>query len=244
MTVDHVLALVLALALAGVHVGAGRVRFAGGPPRARGLSVFGGISVAYVFVHLLPEIAGGHDVLADAVDGVGERQIYLVALAGLIVFYGAEQLVLRARRRQHPVAATPTPPGMFRVHLATFALYSLLVGDLLVRQVEVEGFWPALLFTVAIGVHLVVNDDGMRTHHQRRYTDAGRWVLAASVLAGWLLGSVVEVSEAFELATMAFVGGAIVLNVLKEELPAERESRFWAFTAGAIAYSGLLLLVG
>ncbi len=33
----------------------------------------------------------------------------------------------------------------------------------------------------------------------------------------------------------------MILNVLKEELPAERESRFWPFAFGATAYAALLL---
>ena len=33
-----------------------------------------------------------------------------------------------------------------------------------------------------------------------------------------------------------------MLNVLKEELPAERQSRFWAFLAGVSLYTVLLLL--
>jgi hypothetical protein len=42
---------------------------------------------------------------------------------------------------------------------------------------------------------------------------------------------------------LAFVAGGIVLNVLKEELPRERESRFWAFAFGAAFYSVLLLAI-
>ena len=41
----------------------------------------------------------------------------------------------------------------------------------------------------------------------------------------------------------AFVAGALILNVLKEELPSERKNRFWAFGLGAIVYSVLMLLV-
>ena len=34
----------------------------------------------------------------------------------------------------------------------------------------------------------------------------------------------------------------VVLNVLKEELPQERQSRFWAFALGLVVYGGLLLV--
>lgn len=243
MTTGHLLALVLALAVAAVHVLAGRLRFADGPPRARALSVGGGISVAYVFVHLLPELSSGQNALAEAVDELGERHVYLVALLGLVSFYGAEQAVLRARRRRHHAAATPTSEGMFRVHLAIFVVYSALIGHLLVQQVEVEGFVGASLFALAIAVHIVVNDKGLQDHHRERYHDVGRWVLAVAVLVGWVTGATFEISEAVEAALFAFLGGGVILNVLKEELPPDRESRFWAFVGGAAAYSAILFLL-
>ncbi|PRX99130.1 hypothetical protein CLV24_1634 [Pontibacter ummariensis] len=40
---------------------------------------------------------------------------------------------------------------------------------------------------------------------------------------------------------MAFIGGAEILNVLKEERPEERKSRYWAFLLGAGACAVLLL---
>ena len=39
----------------------------------------------------------------------------------------------------------------------------------------------------------------------------------------------------------AFLAGGVVLNVLKEELPAERDSNFAAFAVGATVFAGLLL---
>ncbi|HWN44540.1 MAG TPA: hypothetical protein VNW71_20115 [Thermoanaerobaculia bacterium] len=41
----------------------------------------------------------------------------------------------------------------------------------------------------------------------------------------------------------AFLAGGIVLNILKEELPSERESRFSAFALGAGSYAAILLLL-
>ena len=54
-----VLAVTLAAAclLAIVHLLAGRLSFMSWIPRSRWLSAAGGVSVAYVFAHLLPELA-------------------------------------------------------------------------------------------------------------------------------------------------------------------------------------------
>jgi zinc transporter ZupT len=69
-------------------------------------------------------------------------------------------------------------------------------------------------------------------------------LLAAGVLAGWAIGVATAISEAALALLFAFLAGGIVLNVLKEELPEERESRFWAFALGLSAYAALLLLSG
>ena len=43
-------------------------------------------------------------------------------------------------------------------------------------------------------------------------------------------------------AALALLAGSVVLNVIKDELPDERESRFWAFAAGTGGYAVLLLI--
>ena len=69
-------------------------------------------------------------------------------------------------------------------------------------------------------------------------------MLSAAVLAGWGLGQAYMVSDMLVGCLFAFLGGAVILNVLKEELPAERESRVLPFLAGAVLYGGLLVFLG
>jgi hypothetical protein len=240
-----VLGLVAVVVLAVVHVGAERMRFVQGPPRSRALSAGGGISVAYVFVHLLPEIAEGQHALAETAEGLLpflERHAHLLALLGLSLFYGLERGAVVSRRR-HGGGEGSAEAGFFGLHLAAFALYNALIGYLLVLRAGEREVADLVLFTVALGVHLVVNDAGLRGHHQHKYDHVGRWILAGALLVGWGVGAVTTVSEAALAALVALLGGAVVLNVLKEELPAERESRFWAFALGAGGYTVLLLLV-
>lgn len=63
------------------------------------------------------------------------------------------------------------------------------------------------------------------------------------MIAGWAIGSHSEIHGAAIALLFSFLAGGVVLNVLKEELPEERESRFWAFAAGAAGYAALLLLI-
>ena len=56
----------LAAGLGAVHLFAGRMRFLRASPRSRWLSAAGGVSVAYVFVHLLPDLAEEQETIRRA----------------------------------------------------------------------------------------------------------------------------------------------------------------------------------
>lgn len=234
------LPFVAAVALALVHLFAGRLRFLDGIPRSRWLSGAGGVSVAYVFVHLLPEF-GAHQaaIVEEGVLQMLDRHVYLLALVGLVVFYGLER---RVRERQREGEELHEGHGLFWIHLTSFALYNVAIGYLLPER-ETSSLGAMGLYTLAMGLHFVVVDFGLRKDHHEAYARTARWVLAAGILAGWGFGTLVTVPELFVVAITGFLGGGIVLNVLKEELPEERRSRFWAFVAGAAGYAVLLLAI-
>jgi zinc transporter ZupT len=236
-------ALAAAVALALVHLFAGKLRSLEGIPRSVWLSTAGGVSVAYVFLHLLPELAEGQEQLRESVGGVlgfAERHVYIMALLGLAVFYGLDRLALESRRDRGERVEGRTPAGVFWIHVVSFSIYNALIGYLLLHR-QGDSLSGLALYSVAMALHFVVNDYGLREHHQERYHRTGRWVLAAAIVAGWLLGRAVEVPEAAVSLLVAFLAGGIILNVLKEELPDERRSRFWALAAGMSVYAALLL---
>ena len=236
--------LLLAAGLALVHLGAGKLRFLTTVPRSRWLSFASGISVAYVFVHLLPELAEGQEALAEAeVFGgvVEEGHIWLMALLGLAAFYGLERAAKASREaNEQGGEGDETEPGVFWLHTVSFALYNVLVGYLLGRSGVGAGLGT---FWFAMALHFFVNDYGLRQDHKDQYSRVGRWVLAVAVVGGTALGLAVDVHEAVLAGLVAFLGGGVVLNVLKEELPEERESRFVPFALGTAAYAALLTVV-
>lgn len=226
-----------ALALAVVHLMAGKLTFLSGTPRHRWLSAAGGISLAYVFLHLLPELARGEEhvrAAAGTVAGVAERHTYLVALIGLCAFYGLERMAVRSRGE-----GSGTTAAVFWIHISSFALYNALIGYLLVREERSQREFAT--FALAMALHFVVNDFALREHHRERYDRTGRWVVAAALVLGWAAGAATEVSEAAVAVIVAFLGGGVILNVLKEELPDERESRFGALALGMAAYAAILI---
>jgi hypothetical protein len=243
LAVNVQLTALLAAGLALIHLFAGRMRFLDVMPRSRWLSAAGGVSVAYVFVHLLPELAEEQETIRAAVGealAFVEAHAYLVALVGLAAFYGLERSAKASRRRRGRGGEDVAPPGVFWLHTASFALYNALIGYLLLHREE-PGVGNLLLFVFAMAVHFVVNDFGLRSHHKLTYDRLGAPLLAGAVVVGWALGLVVEVSEAFLAVLFAFLAGGVIMNVLKEELSEEREASFWAFALGAALYSVVLI---
>lgn len=230
-----------ALVFAAVHLLSGRLTFLQSVPRSRWLSVAGGVSVSYVFLHLLPELQDRQVALQEQlVPGALEHHLYIVALAGLVIFYGLEKLVRKDEERGRPKGEHSL--HVFWLHVASFSLYNALIGYLLVREEQQEAL-GLFLFVVALSLHFVVNDHALRHEHRDAYHRKARWLLALAVLGGWTLGVATGLGEHYVSVLFAFLTGGIVLNVLKEELPEERQSRFSAFAAGAAGYALLMTAI-
>ena len=233
-----------ALVLALIHIFANRVKVLNRSPRSRWLSLGSGASVAYVFVHVLPDLSIAQENFRERVEilAVLEHHVYLLALAGMLAFYGLERAAKVSRHQNLEEGGDDsTQPGVFWLHMVSFSLYNALIGYLLVHREE-PGLWNLIIYATAMALHFLVNDYSLSEDHKHAYQHKGRWVLAAAVILGWVVGTHSEISEAATATLFAFLAGSIILNVLKEELPQARESRFWSFALGAVGYSGLLLL--
>jgi hypothetical protein len=139
------LTAILAAALAAIHVFTAQLRFLDVVPRSRWLSFGGGIAVAYVFLHILPELSAHQKIFAESLSDKGaETWVYLLTLVGLAAFYGLERFVKRSNARRR-VPHEPPTEGVFWLHIGSFTLYNLLIGYLLLHREE-TGLWSLLLY--------------------------------------------------------------------------------------------------
>jgi hypothetical protein len=223
--------LVGALALALVHLAGGWL-YRGAPVRPRWLSAGSGVSVAYVFVQLLPELgeAQAHWLETRPVRPFPwlERQVYLLSLMGLVLALGLRRSSSGPSRRTK----------RFWLHTGAFAVYNLLIGGFALR---LPGVLPLVLAVVALAAHLLVTDRALHLQNNRAFETSARWILAASLLLGWLLATLFRPHMLIVWALLGLVAGGMILNVIDEELPERREGRFSIFVGGTVIYSILLL---
>ena len=203
------------------------------------ISFAAGMSAAYVFVRLMPELHGARSAFVESVamtlryEGMA---IYFVALLGFLAFYGLDHL--RARVRE--AAESEEDGAAFRLHIGGFAAYVGLVAYLLVRNLEESGASPAF-YAIAIAAHFLAVDHSLQQEHGAAYQRIGRWVLAGMCLLGWAAGLLFALPHHVLALALAFLSGAVIMNSAIMELPSEKDGRFVAFMVGGVAY-GLALV--
>ncbi|WP_198664806.1 hypothetical protein [Lewinella sp. IMCC34191] len=215
-------------------------------PRSRWLSLAGGTSVTYIFLHVLPEFAEYQEVLAETerIEWFSylEHHVYSFALLGLVTFYALERAAKRARdtKRDPDNDHTHHDVRIFWIHMASFMLYNGIIGYLLVWR-EDQTDLGLLYFVVAMAFHFMVTDYGLYDHYREIYKTRGRWLVVGALIGGWVLGLLGRIPEVFIGMIFSFLAGGVIMNVLKEELPEERRSNLWAFIGGVGAYATLLV---
>ncbi len=236
--------LLLAIGLALVHGFLSKFNLFSFLPEHRWTSFSGGVSIGYVFLEIFPELSKAQLELEHSklpFLGYLESHVYLLALAGLLVFYGLDVLALFSRRQNRE---TPQPVGknstIFWIHIAGFAGLNLVFGYL-IQDIEGHSLLECLIFFVAVALHFFVIDRHLRRHQSANYDKAGRWILTAAILVGAGIGQSLNLEEAAIAIVWSFLAGSLILNILGHELPDEHKSCFWSFLTGAILYSGLIL---
>jgi zinc transporter ZupT len=228
--------LIIVLIFVSIHLFSNKIRFLHVLPRSKWLSASGGISIAYVFIILLPELSAiQQDFEETNFLNFIRNHSYLLALLGLCSFYSLERMAKSNKLKE----SKNTDFGTFWIHIISFALFNALIGYALVQTQE--NSLDFILFAIAMGFHFVTNDYGLYLHHSHTYLKKGRWVVAFFTFIGFLIGFLYDLPKNSLAFVFSFLAGGIILNVLKEELPEERESNYIAFWMGVILFSALVM---
>ncbi len=237
--------LLTVLVLSIVHLYAGTTAGLRRHWRARGLSAASGVSVAYVFLDLLPDLAEQQSLI----DRVGllpglDRHIYILALVGLTVSLWVETASRESRRRRRAIGEPDqTGTGTFWLSIVSFVVLNGAIGYAVSSPGD-RAVRPLWLFALAMGLHFLANDHSLVEHHGDRYRRIGRWLLVAGLITGWLIGTLpgVEVRPEILALVLAYIAGGTIMNILRHELPdTDRSGDVVAFATAAAVYGTLFL---
>lgn len=222
---------------------------------ARFSSFVGGISIAYVFFHLFPTLIHYQEDISHTLNLPSASAFQLIfgtILLGLVVFYFLEMAMQSAklnvmiRRIQHKELSDENfeqrHQHIFWAHMASYALYNTIIGILLADQ-RFETSSTAFFYLIAIGLHFFTNDWVLRHHFTDLYDKYGALIISLTVVFGFVLGQLVHMDHTVIALLEAFVSGGLILNAIKDELPACRGNNFGYFIAGTVLYSFILILM-
>lgn len=195
------------------------------------LSTAGGVAIAYVFIDLLPKLCKSDLTVRQNLYHLFpyfERHVFIMALFGFLLFYTVD-------RRQDGEKT-------YWLSLLSYALFNFLIGYAIVDKNDPE-VKPLVLFTIAMGLHYFVNDYTL-TRDNPQYSKNGRWILVSFLFLGWVIGLFSQLSTVAIALVTAFIGGGVIMNVIRHELPKENPNNNKAFLFSAFAYMIILLFIG
>ncbi|MGB5367431.1 MAG: hypothetical protein WBM75_01740 [Polyangiales bacterium] len=217
--------LLVALILGAAHIVAPRVKgLIKYPERQQAFG--GGLSVAYVFLHLIPSL--------DASDSVVGPRIYFVALLGFVAFCGLDVMF------QPPKHAHPTK---YHAYLSTFFLYDGLLVFTLGLNLPPTPILT-LVFALSLALDVLNTDLEMQDDFGERFVKRGRWVLLAGVALGYGFSLVRRPDPVVIDLVTAGLAGFMMFHTNNEVFPVSRNNKFPAFLAGVLAFWLLHLLLG
>ena len=216
-----------------VHLCAERVRGFEEQTGGRFLSFAGGVAIAYVFVDLLPKLSKSDQIVREALQGVFpqvEKHVYIMALIGFLFYFAVDrgQFLLKER-------------GSYWLSILSYALFNFLIGYAVVDKDDPE-VRPLALFTFAIALHYFTIDYSLGK--QASYGTKEKWALVVCLFLGWCAGLGKAIPPTAIALVSAFIGGGMIMNVTRHELPKQSSNSLNAFILSALFYTAVLLFLG
>lgn len=189
------------------------------------VSVVGGIAVGYVFMSLLPKLSDYTVYIANLDHRywkLMQYPVYLFALVGFMVYLAVDIW-----------SGSENPRTLYwrQVQGLFFCIYSFFVGYIL-PQFPRAGLLPFILVTLVLCLHFMGINHFLYTWHSIYFKKVLRWLMAGSLIVGWLIGMIVVLPKIFKVSAIAFISGAILVNVMTAELPNKGKKRYLEFFAG------------
>jgi len=195
------------------------------PNKMKFISVSAGVSVAYIFLIMLPEIY------------VESFSISKVLFLSILFGFGAFHIIEKYIRQNFTGTALRKEHRM--VHSSTSFVYFFVVGFLLVKLAENDSNLAAFLLFIPILLHIVI-DSLPRRHTQKTHLRA---LSASAPFLGALIATILDIGRAGNVILLGIVGGALLYTVVRESLPREREGKPLYFLTGVFLFTIIVLLL-
>ncbi len=191
-------------------------------------SFVAGISVAYLFLYLFPELYEGVKFL--------NKTLFVYVLLGFILLHIVEKQIRQSR------SIEKLRLKLKEEHSIVFFVYYFILGIILVELLNLN-IVKGLLFFFIILFHSMVSSASLKEIHQKMIEKRiFKILLSVSTLLGILFGLFVKFPQSVYFILIGFVAGALLYIVVRDVIPKESKSRLIYFIFGALLYMILIML--
>ena len=204
-----------------------------------------GVSTAYLFVRMMPELAEAQEILGQEGSKVTNSGMiaYLFALIGFLLVYGLDHFRRnRAVGINEKSAGTRSNSQAISSRNLGMMLYVFLLTYVLVQDTDASAS-ATLQYAIAISFHFLAMDHSLRDEFGDEYDKRVRFVFAAMCLLGWLAAQLIDLPAPATALLLAFVSGGVIVNSAIMELPTDRDGRFLPFALGSLLFGLVLMAV-
>lgn len=206
------------------------------------ISFAAGVTAAYVFLHMLPELIESRDNLRELLNQYGwDRQfvdllVYFLALMGFQIYYVLSYLGDNASWRNDGSTVR-----MFKYAIGFYFIYNFLITYTLMLRISKNDLY-AILFTLAMSLHFVLTDRQMRRTYPKLFTMRFRLILLFGLITGFVFSIFLPISAFGVALFVAFLSGAVLCVSFTEQSAITKQTSLVFFMIGSLVMSAILAL--
>lgn len=192
------------------------------------ISFAAGLSSAYLFLLLLPEVYQGSLIL--------KQYTYLILFVGFVSIHITEKYIYKhvdKKRIKDEVRA---------VHHTTFFFYHFIIGIILVTFFK-QSFREGLLFFIPVWFHTAISSVALtEMYKELEEKSLGKIFLSLSVIFGIIIALLTMIPTIVHYSLLALITGSLTYIIVKDLTPKGKEGNLNMFIFGVISYSLIIII--
>ncbi len=193
------------------------------------MSFAAGISLTYLLLFLLPELYEGVQAL--------QKLLFVFVLFGALAFHLVEKYIYQHEKKNKIMR------DLSIVHALSFFTYHFIVGVVLVNLLQ-RNILTGVLFLLPILSFTAVGQVSLREIRGKLIEkNMVRLGLSAATLIGVIEAIYLPLPPTAFYSLMGFVAGAMLYQVMRENIPSERYGNAVWFLIGAFLYTLIIMFI-
>jgi len=197
--------------------------------KQRLVSFAAGISVAYLFLHLFPQL---YSSIIGA-DQSYQQLTFFLMMAGFISYHIIEKWIYQHARRDEIVKEVEIE------HSLTLFFYHFIIGFVFVSLLH-DGLENGLLYFIPLSLHIIIN----ALPHSHRFRGNGvRLFFTSAPLLGAVVGSFFILPTLVQTTLLGLIAGILLFIEAREIVPKRRGESIAFFMVGVALFTVVIFTV-